>query len=54
VAVPIGSAREHEGRKLIPLMESICIRHGGGRLRPKTAYADTKYNMPLPEQDVPG
>lgn len=49
VAVLIGSAREHEGRKLIPLMESICIRHGRGRprKRPKTAYADTKYNMPL-------
>ena len=32
MAVLIGSAREHEwgeGRKLIPLMESICIRHGG-------------------------
>jgi transposase len=50
VTVAIGSAREHEGRRLIPLMESIGIRTGGGgrpRKRPRTLYADTKYNMPL-------
>jgi putative transposase len=49
VTVTIGSAREHEGRKLIPVMESISIKHGRGRprKRPKTLYADTKYNMPL-------
>jgi transposase len=45
----IGSAREHEGRKLIPLMESISIGHGPGRSRkrPETVYADTKYGLPL-------
>ncbi len=45
----VGSAREHEGRKLVPLMESISIRHGAGRprKRPGTVYADTKYAMPL-------
>jgi len=47
----IGSAREHEGRKLIPLMESISIKpegtQGRPRKRPKTVYADTKYAMPL-------
>ena len=45
----VGSAREHEERKLIPLMESISIRHGTGRprKRPGTVYADTKYAMPL-------
>jgi len=46
----IGSAREHEGRKLIPLMESISIKtgeKGRPRKRPKTVYADTKYGMPL-------
>ncbi len=49
VTVAIGSAREHEGRKLIPMMESISIRHGRGRPRkkPRILYADTKYNMPL-------
>lgn len=49
VAVAIGSAREHEGRKLIPLMESISIKQGNGRpkKRPKVLYADTKYNMPI-------
>jgi transposase len=49
VAVAIGSGREHEGRKLIPIMESIHISHGKGRpkKRPRTLYADTKYNMPL-------
>ncbi len=49
VAVAIGSGREHEGRKLIPIMESIRISHGKGRprKRPRTLYADTKYNMPL-------
>jgi transposase len=50
VAVIIGSAREHEGRKLIPLMESISIRHSGRgrpRKKPRVLCADTKYNMPL-------
>jgi transposase len=44
----IGSAREHEGRKLIPIMESIGITGmGRTRKRPRTLYADTKYDMPL-------
>lgn len=49
VAVVIGSGREHEGRKLIPIMESIGIKHGRGRQRkrPWTLYADTKYDTPL-------
>jgi transposase len=49
VAVTIGSAREHEGRRLIPLMESIRIANATGRprKRPETVYADTKYAMPL-------
>jgi len=50
VAVTIGSAREHEGRKLIPLMESISVkREGAGRprQRPKSLFGDTKYGMPL-------
>ncbi len=49
VAVAIGSAREHEGRKLIPLMESITIKttRGRPRKRPETVYADTKYATPL-------
>ncbi len=49
VAVTMGSGREHEGRKLIPVMESIHICHGKGRprKRPRTLYADTKYSMPL-------
>lgn len=51
VAVAIGSGREHEGRKLIPLMESIRIRlgrrRGRPRKRPKVLFADTKYDMPL-------
>jgi transposase len=50
VAVTIGSGREHEGRKLIPIMESISIKRrkkGRPRKRPKMLYADTKYNMPL-------
>jgi hypothetical protein len=50
VAVTIGSGREHEGRKLIPIMESISIKQGKKgkpRKRPKILYADTKYNMPL-------
>ena len=49
VAVTIGSARDHEGRWLIPLMESIRIKttRGRPRKRPKTVYADTKYAMPL-------
>ena len=48
VAVMIGSAREHEGRKLIPLMESVRVTgEGRPRRRPRTLYADTKYDMPL-------
>jgi len=51
VTVTIGSGREHEGRKLIPIIESISIkpegRKGRPRRRPKVLYADTKYNMPL-------
>jgi transposase len=49
VAVMIGSAREHEGRKLIALMESVGMTTGKGRprKRPRTLYADTKYDMPL-------
>jgi transposase len=49
VAVVIGPANQHEGRKLIPVMESISVKHGRGRprRRPKVLYADTKYNMPL-------
>ena len=49
VAVTIGSGREHEGRRLIPIMESINVKRGRGRprKRPKTLYADTKYDMPL-------
>jgi len=48
VAIEIGSADQHEGRKLIPLMESICIHHQDGlRKKPKQVYADTKYDMPL-------
>jgi transposase len=49
VAVVIGPANQHEGRRLIPVMESISVKHGIGRprRRPKVLYADTKYNMPL-------
>ncbi|MEM4312393.1 MAG: hypothetical protein QXX95_08400 [Nitrososphaerales archaeon] len=50
VNVSIGSGREHEGRKLIPVMESISIkygRRGRPRKRPQVLYADTKYNMPI-------
>ncbi len=51
VAVAVGSGREHEGRKLIPLMELIKIRpgrrRGRPRKRPKVLFADTKYDMPL-------
>ncbi|MCS4538279.1 MAG: transposase [Thaumarchaeota archaeon] len=49
VTVTIGSGREHEGRKFIPVMESISIKGADGRprRRPKILYADTKYNMPL-------
>ena len=46
----IGSGREHEGRKLIPLMESISIKteqKGRPRKRPDEVYADSKYDMPL-------
>jgi transposase len=51
VTVAIGSAREHEGRKLIPMMESVRVnngrRRGRPRRRPRTIYADSKYDMPL-------
>jgi transposase len=48
VAVVIGSAREHEGRKLIPLMESFRVTgKGRPKRRPRAFYADTKYDMPL-------
>jgi transposase len=49
VAIVIGPANQHEGRKLIPVMESISVKQGRGRprRRPKVLYADTKYNMPL-------
>lgn len=49
VAVEIGSGREHEGRRLIPIMKSISIKRGRGRprKRPNVLYADTKYDMPL-------
>lgn len=49
VSVAIGRGSEHEGRKLIPLMKSINIKHGEGRPRknPKQVYADTKYSMVL-------
>jgi transposase len=47
--VTIGSASQHEGRKLIPLLKSVSIKHGRGRPRknPKRVYADTKYSMAL-------
>jgi transposase len=41
VAIAIGPADQHEGRRLIPLLESIRTR------RPRRVYADTKYDMPL-------
>lgn len=49
VVVEMGPANQHEGRRLIPLMESISVGHAGGRprKRPKVLYADTKYNLPL-------
>ena len=50
MAVAIGKGSEHEGRKLIPLMKSINIKHDGrGRpwKIPKCVYADTKYSMAL-------
>lgn len=50
VAVVIGPGNAHEGRRLIPVMESISVKHDGRgrpRKRPKVLYADTKYNMPL-------
>jgi len=56
VAVVIGPANQHEGRKLIPVMESISVNHGTGRprRRPKVLYADVKYNMPLNKFYLPG
>ena len=50
IAVAIGSGREHKGRKLIPLMESISIKtehKGRPSKRPDEVYADSKYDMPL-------
>jgi transposase len=52
VAVTIGAGNQHEGRKLIPMMESISIKHDDGRRgrprkRPRVIYADTRYNLPL-------
>ena len=49
IAVTIGPGDEHEGRKLIPLIESIKIkqRRGRPRRRPKVIYGDNKYDMPL-------
>jgi IS5 family transposase len=50
IAVTIGEGDEHEGRRLIPLMQSIKINHRGrGRSRknPKQVYGDTKYGMHL-------
>jgi len=50
VAVAIGRGSEHEGKKLIPLMQSIRVKRSGrGRPRknPKRVYADTKYGMHL-------
>jgi hypothetical protein len=40
---------EHEGRRLIPLLRSISIKHGRGRPRKnqKRVYADTKYHVRL-------
>ena len=45
----IGKGSEHEGRRLIPLLRSIAIKHGKGRPRknPECVYADTKYSMAL-------
>jgi len=37
VAVVIGPANQHEGRKLIPVMESISVKHGRGRQRKEEA-----------------
>jgi transposase len=50
VAVAIGEGDEHEGRKLIPLMQSIRVerrKRGRPRKNPKQVYADTKYSMTL-------
>lgn len=55
VAVAMGPGNAHEGRKLIPIMESIGIKHGKGRprKRPNVLYADTKYNI-ASQQVLPG
>jgi transposase len=47
--VAVGTASEHEGKRLIPLLKSIRIRHSRGRPRknPKRVYADAKYHMHL-------
>lgn len=49
VALAMGPGNAHEGRRLIPVMESISIKgkRGRPRKRPRVLYADTKYNMPL-------
>lgn len=52
VALAISAGNVHEGRKLIPIVESISVKHDGKRggrprKRPRVLYADTKYNMPL-------
>lgn len=50
VSLAMGKASDHEGRRLIPMMESIGVAAGRGgrpRSRPRTLYADTKYDMPL-------
>ncbi len=45
----IGSGREHEGRRLISILETISIKHGRGRprKRPKVLYSYKRYNMPI-------
>ena len=48
VSIMIGPANAHEGRRLIPLLESVSIEtRGRPRRRPETLYADTSYDMPL-------
>jgi transposase len=50
IAVAMGPGNAHEGRRLIPVMESISVKgesRGRPRKRPLILYADTKYNMPL-------
>lgn len=48
MSIAVGLANEHDSRKLFPLMEGIEIRTGGRpRKRPKEAYADKGYGVPL-------